>query len=93
VTGDHLICDSGNVRDLRWDRKAGIFEPLPGAENFVDPPGLTAIFEEAFLSRIGLSPRDKVLDLKDRVRVPGLWRARSCGRVDQVGKSGVLVPG
>jgi hypothetical protein len=26
--------------------KAGIFEPLPGAENFVDPPVLTVIFEE-----------------------------------------------
>jgi hypothetical protein len=35
VTGDRLICDSGNVRDLRWDRKAEIFEPLPGAKNFV----------------------------------------------------------
>ena len=47
VTGDHLIGNAGNFRDLRWDRKAGIFEPLPGTENFVDPPALTLIFEEA----------------------------------------------
>jgi len=47
VTRDHLIGNAGNLRDLRWDRKAGIFEPLPGAENFVDPPVLTVIFEEA----------------------------------------------
>ena len=27
--------------------KPGIFEPFPGVENFVDPPGLTVIFEKA----------------------------------------------
>ncbi len=47
MTGDHLICDAGNVRNLRRDRETGIFEPLPGAENFVDPPSLTVIFEAA----------------------------------------------
>ena len=31
VTGDHLIVDAGNGHDLRWDGRAGIFEPLPGA--------------------------------------------------------------
>jgi len=29
------------------DREAGIFKPFPGAENFVDPPGLAVIFKEA----------------------------------------------
>ena len=47
LTGDHLIGDAGDVRDLRRDREAWIFEPLPGAEDFVDPPGLAVIFEEA----------------------------------------------
>jgi hypothetical protein len=47
VTRDHLIGNAGNVRDFWWNREAGIFEPLPGAENFVDPPILTVIFEEA----------------------------------------------
>ena len=47
VTGYHLIGNAGNFGDFRRDRNAGIFEPLPGAENFVDPPGLTVIFEEA----------------------------------------------
>jgi hypothetical protein len=47
MTGDHLIGNAGNVRDLRRNRKAGIFEPLPGAENLVDPPALTVILEEA----------------------------------------------
>jgi hypothetical protein len=47
VTGDHIIGDAGYVRDLRRDREAGIFEPLPGAEDFVDPPVLTVILEEA----------------------------------------------
>ena len=47
ATGDHLIGDAGNVRDLRRDQKTGIFEPLPGAENFIDPPALTVIFEQA----------------------------------------------
>src|SRR6202035_2236129 len=36
--GGHLIGNPGHVGDLRSDRKAGIFEPLPGAENFVDLP-------------------------------------------------------
>jgi hypothetical protein len=47
VTGDHLVGNSGNFRDLGRDRKLRILEPLPGAENFVDPPVLTVIFEEA----------------------------------------------
>jgi hypothetical protein len=47
VASDHLIGNAGNFRDLGRDRKAGIFEPLPGTENFVDPPVLTLIFEEA----------------------------------------------
>ena len=47
VTDDHLIGNAGNLRDLGRDRNAGIFEPLPGAENFVDPSALTVIFEEA----------------------------------------------
>jgi hypothetical protein len=47
VTRDHLVGNAGNVRDFWWDREAGIFEPLPGAENFVDPPVLTVVFEEA----------------------------------------------
>jgi ribosomal protein S27E len=33
----------------------------------------TALLAPAFLNRLGLSPRDKVLDLKDRVR------CRECG--------------
>jgi hypothetical protein len=45
VTGDHCIGDAGDLRDFRWDRKSGIFEPLPGAENFVDPPVLSVILE------------------------------------------------
>jgi hypothetical protein len=32
---------------FRRDGKAEIFEPLPGAEHFVNPPVLTVIFEEA----------------------------------------------
>jgi hypothetical protein len=47
VTGDHLIGDAGNGRDVRRDGKAGIFEPLPGAQDSVDPPALPVIFEEA----------------------------------------------
>jgi AAA ATPase domain len=47
LTGDHLIGNAGNVRDLGRDREAGIFEPLPSAEDFVNPPILTVIFEEA----------------------------------------------
>src|SRR5215472_13556364 len=46
-TGDHLVGNASNLRDLRRDRDAGVFEPLPGAEDFVDPPALTVIFEEA----------------------------------------------
>src|SRR5690242_5335717 len=37
-TGDHLIGNAGDGRDLRRDRKAGIFGPLPRAEDFVNPP-------------------------------------------------------
>ena len=28
------------------DRKARIFEPFPGAEDFVDPPALTVVSEQ-----------------------------------------------
>jgi hypothetical protein len=38
MTGDHLIGNAGDLRDLGGDGKAGIFEPLPGAENSVDRP-------------------------------------------------------
>jgi hypothetical protein len=47
VTGDHLIGDAGNPRDLRWAWRVRIFEPLRRAENLVDPPVLTVIFEQA----------------------------------------------
>jgi hypothetical protein len=47
VPSDHLVGNPGNIRDLRRDRKNGIFKPLPGADNLVDPPVLTVIFEEA----------------------------------------------
>jgi hypothetical protein len=40
VTGNDLIGNAGNFRDLRRDRKSGIFEPLPGAKDYVDPPTL-----------------------------------------------------
>jgi hypothetical protein len=61
MTGDHRIGDAGNGRDLGRNWTSGIFEPLPGAENFVDPPVLTVIFEEADaefddLVAIGLVP-------------------------------------
>src|SRR5882757_9333363 len=47
MTGDHRIGDAGNGRDLGRNWTSGIFEPLPGAENFVDSPVLTVVFEEA----------------------------------------------
>ncbi len=47
VTGDHLIANTGDLRDLGRDRESGIFEPLPGAQDFVDPATLTVVFEEA----------------------------------------------
>ena len=47
VTGDHLVGNAGDLRDLGWDRNAGIFEPFPAAENSVDPPALTIVFKEA----------------------------------------------
>jgi hypothetical protein len=46
LTGDHLIGNAGDLDDFRRDRKAGIFEPFPSAENFVDPPVLAVIFEQ-----------------------------------------------
>ena len=46
-TGDHLVCNAGDLDDLGWDRKTRIFEPLPAAQNSIDPPALTFIFEEA----------------------------------------------
>ena len=29
MTSGHLIGNAGDLRDLRWDGKAGIFEPFP----------------------------------------------------------------
>jgi hypothetical protein len=37
LAGDHFIGDPGDFRDLRRDRKAGIFEPLPGTKYLIDP--------------------------------------------------------
>ena len=47
TTRDRFVGDAGDVRDLARDREAGIFEPLPGAKDFVDLPGLSVILEEA----------------------------------------------
>jgi len=47
ATGDHLIGNTGNLRDLGRDRRPRIFKPLPRAQNFVDPPVLAVVFEEA----------------------------------------------
>jgi hypothetical protein len=47
VTGDHLIGNAGDLRDLGRDRHAGIFEPFRGAEDFADPPVLTVLSEQA----------------------------------------------
>jgi hypothetical protein len=47
MAGDHLIGDAGDLRDLRWDRKAGVFQPLPGAENLIDAPVVPTVLEEA----------------------------------------------
>jgi hypothetical protein len=47
VTGDQLIGYSGNVRYFGRNGNARIFEPFPGTENFVNPPALTVVFEEA----------------------------------------------
>jgi ribosomal protein S27E len=54
---------------------AGIEDLGPGDFMQVDCAACshTALLSTAFLIRLGLSPRDKVLDLKDRVR------CRSCG--------------
>jgi hypothetical protein len=38
LAGDHRIGNAGDLRDFRRDRKARMFEPFPGAEDFVDPP-------------------------------------------------------
>ena len=47
VTGDHLIGNARDVRDLGRDRDAGFLEPLPGTKDFVDPPVLTFVLEQA----------------------------------------------
>src|SRR6516164_1058262 len=36
LTGDHLIDDARDVRDLSRNREAGVLEPFPGAKDFVD---------------------------------------------------------
>lgn len=43
----------------------------------------TALLAPVFLHRLGLSPQDKVLDLKDRVRCRGCG-ARGCAAVSIV---------
>ena len=47
VTGDHLIGNAGNLRDLGRDRKLRIFKPLPETENPVNPPALPFILKQA----------------------------------------------
>jgi len=47
MTGNHRIGNAGNLRDLRRDRKTRVIEPFPRAEEFVDPPVLAVVFEEA----------------------------------------------
>ena len=69
MTGDHLIGNAGNARDLGWDRKAGIFEPLPGAEDFVDLSVLTVILEEADAELLFLMLRPKKNDQIHQVTV------------------------
>src|ERR1700758_3135704 len=68
VTSDHLTGNPGNLCDLRRDGKAGIFKPLPGAENFVNPPVLAVIFEEAdaeFDDLVGIGIGAGGLDIHD----------------------------
>jgi hypothetical protein len=48
--------------------------------------GHTALLTPAFLARLALEPRHRVLDLKDRVPMSGLWCSRPGRRVDQMGK-------
>jgi hypothetical protein len=77
VTGDQMIGNAGNGRDFRQNGKARIFGPLPGGENFVDPPALTVVFEEADaelddLVAIGVGAGG--LDIHDG-RLLGLWAA------------------
>src|SRR5215471_11942847 len=62
LTGDHLVGNAGNLDDLGWDRKTRIFEPLPAAQNFVNPPALPVVLEGADaqfddLVAIGIGPR------------------------------------
>jgi hypothetical protein len=45
----------------------------------------TALLTPASLARLGLEPRQRVLDLKDRVRLSGVWCSRSGRRVCQMG--------
>jgi len=47
MTGNHRIGNAGDLRDLRRDRKTRVIEPFPRAEEFVDPPVLAVVFEEA----------------------------------------------
>jgi hypothetical protein len=45
VPGHHLVRDAGQVRDFGWNRKPGVFEPLPGADHLVDPSVMPAVLE------------------------------------------------
>ena len=47
----------------------------------------TALLSPAFLARLGLEPRHKVLDLKDRVRCRGCGARGPCGGIGEVGKA------
>ena len=46
-----------------------------------------ALLTSAFLAGLGLDPRHKVLDLKDRVRCRACGVRQSCRCIDQVGKA------
>jgi hypothetical protein len=85
VTGHHLVRVAGQVRNFGWNRKSGVFEPLPGAEHLVYPPVMPAVLERANAQlddlisiRIGASRLD-IDDGGDELRgvvrsvVFGLW--------------------
>ena len=67
MTGNHLIGDAGNACDLRRDRNVRIFQPLPGAEDFVDLSVLTVILEEADAELLFLMLRPKKNDQSHQV--------------------------
>ena len=57
-----------------------------------DRLALRAMLAPAFVSRLGLERRVKVLDLKDRVRCRGCGGARASRRVDQMEDVGSMIP-